>query len=342
MKRHNHPHILKSSTLYKKKKQKLHHASIKPWHTFKKKVDFCHNTLFTILHYIPNPEQMRRTCSHWNSVIELEVEQSSYSVCVCKQKKPTVAKPSTVVAVTKALTKPKPDKVIYSDVACKSIKTFGERRCWAYARYGERYGGHYEYNKNGVMIREESYLNNKLHGGQKMYTPTGKLRAKRTYKHGKREGKEIIYLTTGKKKKGGLISKCAYKHGRKEGEEIIYHGDGVTQMMRVAYKGGRKCSYQVFRWRSGLIQSISLYKNGSALYKVMFKKTFDTHTNNVDSFVMIRKNREFNVLIRIHQCKLGEVIKWNSFLERAKGEYFYETLQRQYLTGISSLIPYIK
>jgi hypothetical protein len=97
-------------------------------------------------------------------------------------------------------------------------------------RDGVRYEGDsinfmkYTY-KEGHLVSEEPFANNRMHGEAKYYYPNGKLRATIEYKEAKRNGIFVSYYETGEKH-----SDMPYVNGKINGVRRTYKKDGSPTM----------------------------------------------------------------------------------------------------------------
>lgn len=75
--------------------------------------------------------------------------------------------------------------------------------------------------KDGIIISEQPFVDNKANGVSKDYYANGNLRLTVEYKDAKREGLSVTYYETGEKH-----SETSYKNGKKDGIKYIYKKDG--------------------------------------------------------------------------------------------------------------------
>ena len=84
-------------------------------------------------------------------------------------------------------------------------------------------GDKFNYNENGVLISEVTFLDGELSGFEKKYYKTGELKSEKFNVNGIYEGVETGYFKSGEKKYLRYYSK-----GLLEGEEIAFHKNGNT------------------------------------------------------------------------------------------------------------------
>jgi hypothetical protein len=87
--------------------------------------------------------------------------------------------------------------------------------------------------KEGVLISEEPFVNNRMHGEAKYFYPSGKLRRTIEYKDAKRDGRFVYYYETGEKYSDEL-----YVNGKLNGLKQNYKKDG-TVTMSCSYVDGK-------------------------------------------------------------------------------------------------------
>jgi hypothetical protein len=75
--------------------------------------------------------------------------------------------------------------------------------------------------KNGIIISEQPFVNNKIHGLQKTYYDDGKLRHTIEFVEAKRNGMTTLYYKSGEKH-----SEIPYKDGKEDGVKRIFRENG--------------------------------------------------------------------------------------------------------------------
>jgi len=79
--------------------------------------------------------------------------------------------------------------------------------------------------KDGIMMSETPFVDNKAHGLSKDYYANGKIRLTVEYKNAKRDGLTTSYYDTGEKH-----AETPYKDGKVEGTKYMYKKDGSLTM----------------------------------------------------------------------------------------------------------------
>ena len=86
--------------------------------------------------------------------------------------------------------------------------------------------------KNGIVVSEQSFKDNRIEGTTKEYYENGKLRITVEYADAKRNGMSVVYYQGGSKR-----SEVPYKDGKINGVEVNYYEDG-TIASKVPYENG--------------------------------------------------------------------------------------------------------
>ncbi|MDR2562622.1 MAG: hypothetical protein LBC98_01620 [Prevotellaceae bacterium] len=86
--------------------------------------------------------------------------------------------------------------------------------------------------KNGIVVSEQSFKNNRIEGTVKEYYENGQLRVTVEYADAKRNGMSVVYYQGGAKR-----SEVPYKDGKINGTEINYYEDGAVAS-KVPYENG--------------------------------------------------------------------------------------------------------
>lgn len=97
---------------------------------------------------------------------------------------------------------------------------------------GKQTGQWRSYSLDGLLLREENYLNGALSGRSRVYYDNGKMSRDGNYKNGQRDGLWKWY--TGK---GVLHSEVSYKDDLKEGGEKVYYDSGELKEKSSYQKG---------------------------------------------------------------------------------------------------------
>lgn len=178
----------------------------------------------------------------------------------------------------------------------------------------------------GNMIREETYLKNKLNGVSKTFYPGGKLCEEIQYRDSIPQGSLVQYFENGKKKllgeqvdglyhgsfiqwhpNGNKSAEGTYAAGIKSGTWKYYHEDGRTRFLET-YKNGRVANQvyvngeQELSYPNGIPEARYLWKNGK-------KNGPFTEYYNKGRYTLVSKGTDEEGAQEMHQQLVDTQIK---------------------------------
>lgn len=113
----------------------------------------------------------------------------------------------------------------------ETTNSSGFKSVYTVDEHGKKQGLYKEYFDDGNLVRECTYINDKLEGSEKLYYRNGQLQFDRTFKNGEKEGQEKYYDENGQLRlehtyRGGIIeeAKCYDENGRPMMEAAIKDG----------------------------------------------------------------------------------------------------------------------
>ncbi|MDR1339042.1 MAG: hypothetical protein LBK58_03180 [Prevotellaceae bacterium] len=129
--------------------------------------------------------------------------------------------------------------------------------------------------KEGVLISEEPFVNNKMHGTAKHYYQNGNLRTSIEYKEAKRNGIMLYYYDTGEKH-----SDVPYLNGKVSGTRHNYKKDGTLTMVCSYVEGKPVPPLEEYDAGGKLIKQpvIKFSTSGGALKMELSDRTFTSAT----------------------------------------------------------------